>query len=76
MIKIILFLIFLPILGLTCFESKWIEKSTIFSQTKILQCFQNEEVINFNYVIRSVHCALNMTLDTETVSVLTFEWTK
>ena len=39
---------------------------------KILQCIQNDVVVNFNDVIRIPHCALNIEL-TQPVAILTFE---
>ena len=39
--------------------SKSIDKNRIFSEMIILQCTQNDVVVNFNDVIRIVHCALN-----------------
>ena len=68
----------MPILGLTCLSPKG-DKNKMFSEMKILQCIQNEEVIKFNDVIRSAHCVLNMALNIESeeaVSILTFEWKK
>ena len=41
---------------------------------KILQCIQNDVVVNFNDVIRIVHCALNIE-STQPVAILTFDWT-
>ena len=46
-IKIILVLNILPILGSACFESKLTDKDHIFSEMKILQCIQNDVVVNF-----------------------------
>ena len=40
---------------------------------KILQCIQNDVVINFNDVIIIASCALNIEL-TQRVAILTFEW--
>ena len=45
-----------------------------FSEMNILQCSQNDVVVNFNDVIRIVHYALNNE-STQPVSILTFEWT-
>ena len=45
-----------------------------FSEMKILQCSQDDKVVNFNDVIRIVHCALNNE-STQPVSILTYEWT-
>ena len=73
-IKTILVLNILPKLGLTCFKSNWIDKNEIFLEIKILQLFQNDVVINFNNVIRIVHCALNIE-SAQPVSIRTFEWT-
>ena len=42
---------------------------------KILQCTQNDIDVNFNYVIRIAHCALNIELTQLPVAILTFEWT-
>ena len=55
LIKIILILNILPILGSACFKSKSIDKNRIFSEMKILQCTQNDVVVNFNDVIRIAH---------------------
>ena len=41
---------------------------------KILQCSQNDVVVNFNDVIRIAQCALDIKL-TQPVAILTFEWT-
>ena len=41
---------------------------------KILQCIQNDVVVNFNDVIRIRHCALNIE-SKQPVAILTFEWT-
>ena len=41
---------------------------------KIPQCIQNDVVVNFNDVIRSRHCALNIE-SKQHVAILTFEWT-
>ena len=35
-------------------------KKEIFSEVKILQRIENDVVVNFNDVIRTVHCALNI----------------
>ena len=72
MSKIILVLNILPILGLTCVGSNWIYKNKMFSELNILQCIQNDVVINFNDVIRIVHCAPNIE-SAQSVSILTFE---
>ena len=40
---------------------------------KILQCIQNDVVVNFNDIIRIAHCALNIE-STQHVAILTFEW--
>ena len=72
-IKIILVLNILPILGSACFESKLTDKNRIFSEMKILQCIQNDVVVNFNDVIRIACCALNIE-STQPVNILTFEW--
>ena len=40
---------------------------------KILQCIQNDVVVNFNDVIRIAHCALNIE-STQPGAILTFEW--
>ena len=58
---------FLPILGLSCFESNW-----IFSEIKILQCIGNDIVVNFNDVIRIVHCALTIE-SAQDVAIQSFE---
>ena len=39
-----------------------------------MQCIQNDVIVNFNDIIRIVHCALNIE-STQTVTFLTFEWT-
>ena len=72
-IKIILVLNILPILGSACFESKLTDKNRIFSEMKILQCIQNDVVVNFNDVIRIACCAFNIE-STQPVNILTFEW--
>ena len=41
---------------------------------KILQCTQNDVVVNFNDVIRIVHCALNIEW-TRPVAILTLQMT-
>ena len=41
---------------------------------KILQCIQNAVVVNFNDVIKTVHCALNIE-KAQPVTILTIEWT-
>ena len=41
---------------------------------KILQCIQNDVVVNFNDVIRIPHWALNI-VSTSSVAILTFKWT-
>ena len=64
----------LPILGSANFQSKLIGKNRIFSEMKILQCSQNDVVVNFNDVIRTAHCALNVE-STQHAAILTFEWT-
>ena len=38
-----------------------------------MQCIQNDVIVNFNDIIRIVHCALNIK-STQTVTFLTFEW--
>ena len=45
-----------------------------FSEIKILQCIKNDVVVNFNGVIRIVHCAINIDLK-RPVFILTFELT-
>ena len=40
---------------------------------KILQCIQNDVVLNFNDVIRIARCALNIE-KTQPATILTFEW--
>ena len=40
----------------------------------ILQCIQNDVVVNFNDVIRIAHCALNIK-STQPVAIHTFELT-
>ena len=59
-IKIILVLNILPILGCSCFDSKLIDKNRIFLEIIILQCIQNDVFVNFNDVIRILHCSLNI----------------
>ena len=39
-----------------------------------MHCIQSDVVVNFNDIIRIVHCALNIE-STQTVTFLTFEWT-
>ena len=41
---------------------------------KILQCTQNDVVVNINDDIKIAHCALNIE-STQPVPILTFEWT-
>ena len=41
---------------------------------KIMQCTQNDAVVNFNDVIRYAHFALNVE-STQPVAILTFELT-
>ena len=55
------------------FKSNRIDKNRIFLETKSLQCIENDEVVNFNDVIRIMHCALNVEL-TQHVAIMTFEW--
>ena len=50
------------------------DKNGIFSEMKILQCIQNDVVVNFNDVIRIRHCALNIE-SKQPVAILTFERT-
>ena len=52
MIKMISVLNILPILDFTSFESNWIENNKIFSEIKILICFENFVVVNFKGVIK------------------------
>ena len=59
-INIILVLNILPIFCMACFESKLTDKNRIFSEMKILQCIQNDVIVNFNDVIRIGCCALNI----------------
>ena len=40
-------------------ESNRIEKN-IFSKMKMLQCFENDIVVDFNDAISIVHCTLNI----------------
>ena len=56
-------------IGLKCFAKNWFGmfflfklkgKNRIFSETKILQCIQNDVVVKFNDVIRIPHWALNI----------------
>ena len=54
-IKIALFLNILPIFGSACFCSKFIDKNGILSKMKIMQCIQNDIVVNFNDVVRTPH---------------------
>ena len=42
------------------------DKNRIFSEMKILQCIQNDVVVNFNDVIRESN---------QSVAILTFKWT-
>ena len=55
------------------FKSNRIDKNRIFLETKSLQCIENDEVVNFNDVIRIMRCALNVEL-TQHVAIMTFEW--
>ena len=71
--KIILVLNILPILGLAFFEYKLTDKNRIFSEMKILQCIQNDVVVNFNDVIIIARCALNIE-STQPVNIITYEW--
>ena len=64
----------LPILGLACFQSKSIDKNRIISEMKILQCTQNDIVVNFNDVITNADYDLNIE-STQPVAILTFELT-
>ena len=50
------------------------DKNRIFFEMKILQCIQNDVVVNFNDVIRIRHCALNIE-SKQPFAILTFEWT-
>ena len=59
-IKIVLVLNILPIFGSVCFMSMFIDKNRILSEMKILQCIQNDVVVNFNDVIRIPRSALNI----------------
>ena len=52
----------------------FLDNNRIFSEMKILQCTQNDVVVNFNDVIRITYCALNIEA-TQHVDILTFEWT-
>ena len=70
--KIMFVLNILPIIGLAFFSFNLINKNRIFSEKKILQCFQNDLVVNFNDVIRIVHFALDFQF-TQSVAILTFE---
>ena len=49
-------------------------KYIIFSEMKILQCIQNDVVVNFNDVIKIVHCALNIEM-AQPIAILAIEWT-
>ena len=71
--RIILVLNTLPILGSACLQSKLTDKIRIFSEMKILLCIQNGVVVNFNDVIRIVHCALYIEM-TQPVAIPTFKW--
>ena len=66
-------IIFLPILGLTCFECNCIDKNKMFSEMEILQCIKYDVVIIFNDVIRIAHCLLNIEL-VQLFAILTAEW--
>ena len=46
----------------------------LFLVMKILQCTQNDVVVKFSDVIRIAHYALNIE-STQSVAILTFEWT-
>ena len=50
------------------------DKNRIFSKIEIPQCIQNDVVVNFNDVIRILHCALNIE-SKQPVAILTIEWT-
>ena len=50
------------------------DNNRIFLEMKILQCIQNDVVVNFNDVIRNQHCALSIE-SKQPVAILTFEWT-
>ena len=52
-----------------------IDKNRTFLEMKILQCTQNDVVVNFNDVIRIAHCALNIDSTQQPVSIFTFKWT-
>ena len=41
---------------------------------KILRRIENDVVVNFNYVIRIVYCALNIEV-AQPVAIQTFKWT-
>ena len=56
------------------FKPNLIVENIKFSEIKILQCIKNDVVVNFNGVIRIVHCAINIDL-TRPVFILTFELT-
>ena len=62
------------IFGLTCVKSKSIDKNKIFSELKIMQCTQNDVVVNFDDVIKIAHCALDIEW-TRSVSIPTLKWT-
>ena len=51
------------------FLSKMIDKNRKFSEMKILQCIQKDEVFNFNDVIIVARCALNIE-STQYVAIL------
>ena len=55
------------------FLSKMIDKNRKFSEMKILQCIQNDEVSNFNDVIKIARCALNIE-STQYVVLVKLEW--
>ena len=46
----------------------------MFLEMKILQCTQNDVVVNYNDIIKIAHCALNIT-SAQPVDILIFEWT-
>ena len=54
------------------FKPKLIDKNNIFSKMKIPQCIQNDVVVNFNDIIRTARCALNIE-STQPVAILTSE---
>ena len=64
----------LPVIMFDMFKFNLIDKKENILRIKILQCIQNDVVVNFNDVIRIAHCALNIE-SAQSVAFLTFELT-